>query len=272
MEIHHPWTELRGVYERTVGEMDKHYTSATHAEQDRRFILERFTEGTQVARFLRGRLGDGPLRILDVGTGNAGVAVALANVIGNRVVALDHAFNRDVRSLIRDSRLPLDYVVASGATLPLSDASFDVVLCLETIEHVRDATDLGSEIMRVLDPGGLCVVTTPARVRFLLRRDPHFGIPGLLLLPDHLQRVVATRIARVVPPNEYDVHHIYWYAGSLARLFPGRDAFQAIGDPPHNPVLRKLWSLSQRFVWERCIVRKLPAGTGATSASTTLSS
>src|SRR5688572_33287524 len=81
--------------------------------------------------------------------------------------------------------------------------------------------------MRVLEPGGLCVITTPARLRFLLRRDPHFGIPGLLLLPDRAQRWVAT-MTGIVPRDEYDVQHIYWYAGSIARLFPSRETFQAV--------------------------------------------
>lgn len=257
VKIRRPWNELRAIYERIAGAMRKEYTSAAHAEQDRRFILERFTEGEQIAGLLAERLGaERELRILDVGTGNAGVAVAVANVTANRVVALDHAFNEDVPPLICDSDRSFDYVVASGATLPIADASFDVVLCLETIEHVPDAVNLGREVMRVLKPGGLCVLTTPARLRFLLRRDPHFGIPGLLLLPDAVQRFVATRIARVIPPDEYDVAHIYWYAGSLARLFPDRAVFQAVGAPPENPLARRLWSLTQRFLWERCIIVK----------------
>lgn len=258
--------ELRDVYERIATSMQKRYATAAHAERDRRFILERFSEGEAVARLLSERCGRRRLRILDVGTGNAGVSIAVANVATNDVVALDHAFNDDVRALIRQSGVPLDYVVASGATLPLADESFDVVLCLETIEHVRDARSLGAEIMRVLKPGGLCVVTTPARLRFLFRRDPHFGVPGLLLLPDALQKFVATRIARVVQPDEYDVAHIYWYAGSLARVFPSRAAFQAVGAPPAGALARRWWSLVQRFAWERLIVSKATSVNSATTS------
>ena len=239
--------------------MRKEYATAAHAARDRQFILERFSEGEAVGRLLAERLGDAaPLRVLDVGTGNAGVAVALANVASLRVVALDHALNEDVRPLLSATRMPLDYVVASGTTLPLQDGTFDAVLCLETIEHVPEPARLGSEIMRVLKPGGLCVITTPARLRFLFRRDPHFGIPGLLLLPDAAQRWVATKLTRIVPAEDYDVAHIYWYVGTIARLFPGRDAFQAVGAPPVGALGRRLWSLLQRFAWERCIVRKAP--------------
>lgn len=49
--------------------------------------------------------------------------------------------------------------------LPFGDASFDLVLCAETLEHVRDAQLLLSEVRRVLRPGGRLALTTPAHGR-----------------------------------------------------------------------------------------------------------
>ncbi len=49
--------------------------------------------------------------------------------------------------------------------LPLEDSSFDLVLCAETIEHVRDVQLLLSEARRVLRPGGTLAITTPAHGR-----------------------------------------------------------------------------------------------------------
>jgi SAM-dependent methyltransferase len=49
--------------------------------------------------------------------------------------------------------------------LPLPDNAFDLVLCTETIEHVRDLQLLLSEARRVLVPGGRLAVTTPAHGR-----------------------------------------------------------------------------------------------------------
>jgi SAM-dependent methyltransferase len=51
------------------------------------------------------------------------------------------------------------------APLPLGDGEFDLVLCTETIEHVRDVQLLLSEARRVLQPGGTLAVTTPAHGR-----------------------------------------------------------------------------------------------------------
>jgi ubiquinone/menaquinone biosynthesis C-methylase UbiE len=51
------------------------------------------------------------------------------------------------------------------APLPLDDNAFDLVLCAETLEHVRDVQMLLSEARRVLRPGGRLAVTTPAHSR-----------------------------------------------------------------------------------------------------------
>jgi SAM-dependent methyltransferase len=51
------------------------------------------------------------------------------------------------------------------APLPLPDSSFDLVLCAETLEHVRDVQLLLSEARRVLRPGGHLAATTPEHGR-----------------------------------------------------------------------------------------------------------
>jgi SAM-dependent methyltransferase len=51
------------------------------------------------------------------------------------------------------------------SSLPLEDTSFDLVLCAETLEHVRDVQLLLSEARRVLAPGGALAITTPAHGR-----------------------------------------------------------------------------------------------------------
>ncbi len=53
--------------------------------------------------------------------------------------------------------------VSQVASLPLAldDASFDVVLSYETLEHVPDPKAFVSELSRVLKPGGTLVLTTP---------------------------------------------------------------------------------------------------------------
>ena len=103
------------------------------------------------------------------------------------------------------------------------------------------------------------MLTTPPRLKYLFRRDPHFGIPGLLALPDRLQKLVVTRVFRRSSGQEYDVHHIYCYAGSIARFFPGRKIFQGVGQPPSNKLAHVFWQIRQRFSWERLLIWKVGA-------------
>jgi SAM-dependent methyltransferase len=53
-------------------------------------------------------------------------------------------------------------VVAPGNALPFPDDAFDVVTCLETLEHDRDPFGTVREMRRVLKPGGALVLTVPS--------------------------------------------------------------------------------------------------------------
>ena len=56
----------------------------------------------------------------------------------------------------------IDYV-SDIISIPVSDQSFDVIICTEVLEHVI-RPDLGiAEMSRVLKPGGVAYITTPFR-------------------------------------------------------------------------------------------------------------
>lgn len=64
----------------------------------------------------------------------------------------------------------LDYV-ADIQQMPLEDASFDTVLCVEVLEHVPYPAKALSEIFRVLRPGGHLILTVPHLG--YLHNEPH---------------------------------------------------------------------------------------------------
>ncbi len=57
----------------------------------------------------------------------------------------------------RGARVALSKV----SSLPFSDATFDLVCALDIIEHVDDDDSALSELVRVLRPGGLLLISTP---------------------------------------------------------------------------------------------------------------
>jgi len=54
-----------------------------------------------------------------------------------------------------------DFKKGDSCNLPFDDNSFDVVVSLETLEHVSDLDNTLDEIKRVLKPGGFLILSTP---------------------------------------------------------------------------------------------------------------
>jgi ubiquinone/menaquinone biosynthesis C-methylase UbiE len=146
-----------------------------------------------LAEFVRG-LGRVE-RALDVGCGDGRLTAELdaASLTAADVsaVALERARGRVPEA----SFVELD----PDVPFPLDDSSFDLVLCAETIEHVRDVQLFLSEIRRVLRPGAELALTTPAA--------PMLGPPEDPLSP-HLRRFTRRALRRVLGELGFDVRSL----------------------------------------------------------------
>ncbi len=133
-----------------------------------RLALHRFASpwlrNQHLARYrFAARLAAGK-RALDLACG-AGYGSGLLRDAGARlVVSADRA-----DEAFREARQPgsgagrLTGVVADAAKLPFADASFDLYVSFETIEHVEADRAAIEEAHRVLAPGGLLLCSTPER-------------------------------------------------------------------------------------------------------------
>jgi SAM-dependent methyltransferase len=88
----------------------------------------------------------GGLRILDVGCGVKPYLPYFATAA--EYVGLDVADN------------PLADLQGSAEELPVDDASFDIVLCLQVLEHLEDPARAVRELHRVTRPGGRVLAST----------------------------------------------------------------------------------------------------------------
>jgi demethylmenaquinone methyltransferase / 2-methoxy-6-polyprenyl-1,4-benzoquinol methylase len=177
-------------YERTGKPLD---TPAGHLTLDTNSVLAA-SRGRLLLRLLA-EAGAGSIagwRVLDLGAGFGALALYCAS-LGAEVVAVDsNAQRMQVALTIAQQRgLAVSALAARAQSLPLPDASFDLVIANNSLYFIADEREHQlalSEIRRVLRPGGWLVMCNPNRLH---PRDQFTGLPLLGLLPPALAQQVA---------------------------------------------------------------------------------
>ena len=106
--------------------------------------------------------------VLEAGCGEGYGADLIAGV-ARRVVAVD--YDEAAVAHVRARYPRVEVTQANLAELPLPDASVDVVVNFQVIEHLWDQGQFVAECARVLRPSGLLMVSTPNRITFSPGRD-----------------------------------------------------------------------------------------------------
>ncbi|HEX8283841.1 MAG TPA: methyltransferase domain-containing protein [Pyrinomonadaceae bacterium] len=97
----------------------------------------------------------GDARVLEVGSGAHGLVFyfGTGRGVGCDPLACDYA------ALFPAWQGRARTIAAAGERLPFADASFDVVLCDNVVDHAEDPARIARELARVLAPGGLLYFT-----------------------------------------------------------------------------------------------------------------
>jgi hypothetical protein len=100
-------------------------------------------------------------------------------------------------------------------------------------------------MMRVTKSGGQVMITTPARLRYLWRPDPHDQVKGLMLLPD-------SRLTRT-----HDVQHVFLECLRGRDQFPrSRRSWPSPGRDARATCTGLLWKLFRSLLWDRIVIWK----------------
>lgn len=102
-------------------------------------------------------------RVLEAGCGE-GYGAQLLTEAGAAVNALD--YDEYATTHVRVAYPELRVVRGNLVQMPFAQHSFDVVISLQTIEHLWDQDAFVADCMRVLRPGGTLVVSTPNTLTF----------------------------------------------------------------------------------------------------------
>ena len=165
-----------------------------------RQLAERTIPGLHATLFdLLLRLRGAPASVLDLGAGTGAWANRLA-VAGYQVTALErpNAGYAGSASLV-EGDLNEDFAELFGAK------RFDLVTCIEVIEHVENPRHLLRNARRLLARGGMLVITTPniestaGRLRFLWTGElRHFGRDPRFNEPTHITPIHTLMFERAI--------------------------------------------------------------------------
>lgn len=104
-------------------------------------------------------------RVLDIACGAGYGAECLARNAAS-VTAIDLAPDAAAAARQTYGSPSISFLAADARRLPFPDASFDLIVAFEVIEHLESPADLLNEARRLLAPGGQFVVSTPNRLYY----------------------------------------------------------------------------------------------------------
>jgi 2-polyprenyl-3-methyl-5-hydroxy-6-metoxy-1,4-benzoquinol methylase len=201
-------------------------------------------------------------RVLDLGCGMGGLVVALRQA---GALAVGHDPNRAYGTIcaLRAARygLPLPFVTATGEALPFRDGAFDLVVCLDVLEHADSLEGTLAEIARVLAPGGQAIVTATNRFVF---RDPHYHLRGINWLPRPWAEAIIRRRGRGKGGADFadrqalSAMHYVTYPGFVARC---RALGFAVEDTRERRVRSAAPGARTRFARPIALLRRLGLAT-----------
>ena len=205
--------------------------------------LRRLKSGTEelnygreiIARWAAAHLRDAsaPRLVLDIGVGHG---ADLANIKRSCPTPLQlhgiECYPPSVK-LAEQQGIAVSSLNIERERFPYPDASFDVVVANQVIEHTKETFFIFSEISRVLKTGGLAIIGVPNlaslhnRVALLLGLQP----PGIRVLGPHVRGITKNGFAEFLVTGGF--FKLEEFAGSnfyplprpvsqwMARLFPG---------------------------------------------------
>lgn len=177
-------------------------------------------------------------RVLEIG---CGLGLYLTRLAEDAALAVGVEYEPSRAQMAAARSGAAKVLAAANEALPLRDASFDVILSNEVIEHVADDVASAGEMVRLLRPGGRIVLFCPNRWYpveqhgVFWRGRYHFGnIPLVNYLPDPLRNRLAPHVRaytrrrlravfRGLPVREVSYRRIFGGYDNIAARF-GRPA------------------------------------------------
>jgi 2-polyprenyl-3-methyl-5-hydroxy-6-metoxy-1,4-benzoquinol methylase len=106
-------------------------------------------------------VNDEKCRVLDVGCGRGGLSRLLSETCSCDVVGVD--IQKNLLGLGGNGKL--DFLLGDINSLPFSEGSFDVIICVSILEHLLDLNRVLVKLKRLLKVNGTLIVGYPLETR-----------------------------------------------------------------------------------------------------------
>lgn len=186
-------SELKDTGERLIPEL--HKQSLTYGEH-----LSRYAAAQDL---VKGKT------VLDIASGT-GYGAALLAESAKQVIGIDYDKDAIAYSKKLYSAKNIEFIQGDAEDLPLKDNSVDVVVSLETIEHLPNPEKFVQEVTRVLKPDGVFYVSTP-------NDDEHFDQGNVYHLHEFDFKELNTVISKYFKKAEYYFQGSWYASGILSK-------------------------------------------------------
>ncbi len=101
--------------------------------------------------------------VLEAGCGDGAVIISLQKLFKVKGYGVDFApsAKQQAYCLMQEESQNFQFVLSDIRVLPFAENSFDKIVCLGVVEHMKDPVEPIRELYRVLKPGGHAVIMTP---------------------------------------------------------------------------------------------------------------
>lgn len=153
-------------------------------------FLEHLHRYVMAARIVAGK------DVLDIASGE-GFGSSLLAKEARSVIGVDISQDAVMHAAKKYRNPRLRFEAGSATAIPLPDASVDIVVSFETLEHISAHEEMLAEIKRVLRPGGVLIMSTPDKAIYTDR--PRYNNPFHVreLYRDEFHALLSNQFAHV---------------------------------------------------------------------------
>ena len=135
------------------------------------------------------------LNILDLGSASGGNTLHLIN-LGHNVTSVEYS---DIGVRLQHGK-GISAIQADARCLPFSDESFDVIICLDVLEHIKEDYKVAAEINRLLTRNGHFLISVP--------QDPNLWSDHDVSV-NHIRRYAKENLVGLLAESKLSIHEIW---------------------------------------------------------------